>query len=174
MSAPEFPEPEVHLASSPNLPLIYAIFPDRIRQIHVDGVILKKSGFIKSPGECRAMVVNIFDGKAVALKMPEGYGQVTLLTPGGNLQMEIFENDNEEALFIQPEALVVTRKLVIVVADIAQQAVKGVTPESEVVFTYRGIRSPTALMCDEQNFIYIAGPNNVHQLTENRELVKFF
>lgn len=162
------------VCASPNLPLVYATFPDRVRQIHVDGTTLKRSGFIKTPGLCRGMCVNRFDGKAISLSLNEDEGQVNLLTPGGNLQLEICEDDEGEQLFIQPEALVVTRDLNLVVADTGANAVIGVHPEGDVLFTYRGVRCPTSLVCDELNYIYVAGPNNVHQLNSNGELVKLF
>ncbi|XP_052808554.1 uncharacterized protein LOC128237245 [Mya arenaria] len=174
MTCIEFPDPVQCLCASPNLPLIYAIFPDRIRQIHVDGVNMKKSGFIKTPGECRAMVVNKFDGKAISLYMPDDFGQVNLLTPGGSLQLELFADNTDQMLFIDPGPLVVTRNLTIAVADRAQQAVIGVQPDGQVQFRYKGIRTPTAIICDEQNYIYVAGPKMIHQLSEKGELVKLF
>ena len=131
MTSVNFSDPVQYLGASPNLPLIYAIFPDRVRQLHVDGVNMKKSGFIKMPGECRAMVVNRFDGKAVSLMMEGGYGQVNLLTPGGGLQLELFEDKNQKHLFKDPGPLVVTKNLTIAVADKGQKAVLGVNPQGE-------------------------------------------
>lgn len=170
----EFPLPVQYIASSPNLPLIYAAFPDRIRQIHVDGVHLKRSGFIKTPGNCRGIVINKFDGKAISLSMSEETGQVNLLTPGGNLQMELQEDTDGNHLFVRPESLVVTRDLNIIVADKGSKSVIGLHPDGEIMFRYKGIRYPSALMCDEQNNIYVAGPNNIHLLNEHGEFVKLF
>lgn len=162
------------ICASPNLPLIYATFPDRVRQIHVDGDKLKRSGFIKTLGHCRGMCVNRFDGKAISMSLNEDEGQVNLLTPGGNLQLEIYEDDEGENLFIQPEALVVTRDLNLVVADTGANAVIGVHPDGEIMFTYRGVRCPSSIVCDELNYIYVAGPNNIHQLNSEGKLVKLF
>ncbi|KAL4233493.1 hypothetical protein ACF0H5_008174 [Mactra antiquata] len=170
----EFQTAVQYISASPNLPLIYAAFPDRIRQVHVDGGELKRSGFIKTPGTCRAICVNKFDGKAISMSLDEDTGQVNLLTPGGNLQMELIEDPQGEQLFIRPESIVVTRDLNLVVADKGTQSVLGLQPDGEVLFEYTGIRYPTAIVCDERNYIYVAGPNNIHQLTENGDLIKLF
>lgn len=170
----EFPTSVQYLSTSPNLPLIYAAFADRIRQVHVDGAQMKRSGYIKVPGQCRGICINKFDGKAVALSTSEDTGQVNLLTPGGNLQMELYEDNNGKGLFVRPESLIVTRDLNIVVADRGAKSVIGVRPDGEVIFVYKGVRYPTALACDEHNYLYVAGPNNIHQLSERGELVKLF
>lgn len=170
----EFPMPVQYLCASVNLPLIYAAFPDRIRQLHVDGISLKRSGFIKTPGYCRGISLNKFEGKAVTLSMSDDMGQVNLLTPGGNLQMELYEDFKGNNLFVRPESIVVTRDLNIVVADKGSNSVIGLHPDGEVIFVYKGIRIPTALVIDEQNHIYVAGPNSIHQLNEHGELVKLF
>lgn len=170
----EFSSAVQYLSASPNLPLIYAAFPDRIRQVHVDGCELKRSGFIKTPGTCRAICVNKYDGKAISMSLDEDTGQVNLLTPGGNLQAELLDDPDGQQLFIRPESLVVTRDLNLVVADKGTQSVLGLCPDGEVRFEYTGVRYPTALVCDERNYIYVAGPNNIHQLNENGELVKLF
>lgn len=162
------------VSASPTLPLVYATFPDRVRQIHVDGTKMKRSGFIKTPGHCRGICVNSFDGKAISLSLNEEEGQVNLLTPGGNLQLEISEDDEGDPLFVQPESLVVTHDLNVVVADPGANAVICVHPEGDVIFTYRGVRCPSSVVCDELNYIYVAGPNNIHQLDSEGNLVKLF
>jgi hypothetical protein len=170
----EFPMSVQYLCASVNLPLVYAAFPDRIRQLHVDGISLKRSGFIKTPGYCRGVCLNKFEGKAITLSMDDDVGQVNLLTPGGNLQLEINADAKGEKVFIRPESITVTRDLNIVVADKGSNSVIGLHPDGEVMFIYKGIRVPSALVCDEQNYIYVAGPNSIHQLNDKGELVKLF
>ena len=170
----DFPSTPLSLCASPNLPLVYVTFPDRVRQIHVDGGQLRRSGFIKTPGECRGMCVNKYEGKALALTLDYDVGQVNLLTPGGNLQLEITNDVNDKPIFLRPEQLVVSKNLVLVVADKQARCVVGLRSDGDVVFRYYGVRNPSALVCDEQEYIYIAGQNTVHQITEEGELVKIF
>jgi len=174
ISCLDLAEPADCVCASPTLPLVYATFPDRVRQIHVDGEKLKRSGFIKTPGHCRGICVNKFDGKAISMSMEDDEGQINLLTPGGNVQLEISEDEDGEPLFVQPESLVVTHDLNVLVADMGANAVICVHPEGSVVFTYRGVRCPSSVVCDELNYIYVAGPNNIHQLNPQGELVKVF
>jgi hypothetical protein len=137
-------------------------------------VQLKKSGFIKTEGNCRGICINKFDGKAITMSTSEDTGQVSLLTPGGNIQAELTEDPDGKTLFQRPESIVVTRDLNIVVADKGCNSVIALHPDGEVIFVYKGVRYPSAIVVDEQNYVYIAGPNNIHQVDEYGELVKLF
>ena len=170
----DFRTPPQHVSCSHHYNLAYVTFSEKIQQLHVDKGILKRSGSVKINGVCKGICVNRYDGKALSVYRSETEGQVALLTPGGNIQQEITEDEDGSKIFMNPEYITITRNLKIVVSDKGAGAVIGLHSDGEVLFRYKGARQPAGVCCDEQGYIYVACPVSIHQLNEEGALVKLF
>lgn len=155
----------------PNGSHMYVTFPNacRIRQIGVYGNDLQRASTIQTVSKCTAIDSNKYGGLAVAVNTVGNQWQIHLMNASGKLQKRV----HGESLFLSPDHIAVTRDLNLLVSDRGNNTVFHITPEGYVIFTYKKLKSPLGVFVDKKGYIYVAGPERIHQLNERGETVQY-
>ena len=159
------------VCAMPNGSTVYVTFPNssKIRNIGVFFNDMQKTDTIQTVSKCTAIDSNKFGGLAVAVNIVGNQWQIHLMNTKGKIQKRI----HGESLFLNPEHIVVTDELNLVVSDRGNNTVFNITPEGYVIFAYKEVKSPLGVFIDKKGYIYIAGPERIHQLNERGERVQY-
>ena len=157
--------------SIPNAPNVYVTFPasSRIRKVGVTVNDIQRVDTIQTVNRCTAISSNKFGGLAVAVNTVGNQWQIHLMNSAGDLQKRI----HGEMLFLNPEHIAITDELNLVVSDKGNNTVFHITPEGYVIFAYKDLKSPQDVFVDRKGYIYVAGPDRIHQLNEQGEKVQY-
>lgn len=167
----EWPTPPKDVCGVPNSPYVYVTFPNscRVRQIRVDENNLQRTSTIQTVSTCNAIDSNGFGGLAVAINTVGNQWQIHLMNGKGKIQKKI----HGESLFLNPDHIAVTKELNLVVSDKGNNTVFHITPDGHVIFAYKELKSPLGVFVDKKGYIYVAGPERIHQLNERGERAQY-
>lgn len=157
--------------SVPDDPHVFVTFPasSRIRHIEAFKRDITRVDTIQTVAKCTAIASNKYGGLAVAINIMGNQWQIHLMNASGNIQKRI----QGENLFLNPEHIAITNDLNLVVSDRGNNTVFHITPDGYVIFGYREIKGPLDCFVDKQGYIYVAGPERIHQLNERGEKVQY-
>lgn len=157
--------------SIPNDPYAYVTFPasSRIRQIEAYKGDMRRLETIQTVAKCTAITSNKFGGLAVAINITGNQWQIHLMNSSGKIQKRI----QGENLFLNPEHIAITNDLNLIVSDRGNNTVFHITPDGYVIFGYKEIKGPLDCFVDKKGYIYVAGPERIHQLNERGEKVQY-
>lgn len=165
---PSVPE---SVCSVPDNNHVYVTFPNscRIRQIAVTDNDMQRINTIQTVSKCTAISSNRYGGLAVAINTVGNNWQIHLMNSKGQVQKKV----HTESLLLNPEHIVVTKEMNLVISDRGNHSVFHITPDGYVIFAYKELKLPLAVLTDKNGYIYVAGPEKVHQLNERGEMVNY-
>ena len=167
----QMPLPPENVCSSPRENHAYVTFPDssKIRQVLVTKDDMVRVDTFNTVAKCTGIACNKYGGVAVAVNVRGNQWQIHLMNKSGELQKRV----HGESIFLNPEHMAVTEDMNMVISDRGNSTVFHITPEGYVIFGYKNIRYPLDVFVDKRGYIYVAGPEKIHQLNERGELVQY-
>ncbi|XP_053403637.1 uncharacterized protein LOC128558443 [Mercenaria mercenaria] len=167
----QVPSNPLSVCAVPNGPFAYVTFPAscRIRQIETNKNDMKRLETIQTIGKCTAIASNKFGGLAVAVNMTGNQWQIHLMNSSGKIQKRV----HGENLFLNPEHIAITEDLNLVISDRGNHTIYHITPDGYVIFAYKEVKGPLDCFIDKLGYIYVSGPEKIHQLNERGEKVSY-
>ncbi|XP_060563353.1 uncharacterized protein LOC132722803 [Ruditapes philippinarum] len=167
----QMPSNPQSVCASPNKPEVFVTFPasSRIRQIETFRNDLKRLETIQTIGKCTAIASNRFGGLAVAINITGNQWQIHLMNSRGEIQKRV----HGESLFLNPDHIAITGDMNLVICDRGNHTVYHITPDGYVIFAYKEIKGPMDCFIDKLGYIFVAGPERIHQLNERGEKVQY-
>lgn len=171
VSSAQMPSNPLAVCSIPQQLYAYVTFPasSRIRQIEVLKDDMIRTDTIQTISKCTAITSNKFGGLAVSVNIIGNQWQIHLMNSSGKIQKRILG----ENLFLNPEHLAITNDLNLIVSDRGNNTVFHITPDGYVIFAYKEIKGPLDCFVDKIGYIYVAGPERIHQLNEHGDRVQY-